>query len=148
MQKSGVVDSVEISSIAHATEDPVKVETALRALLPDELKGREIFTKQFLQGHYTNPITTYEARLKRPAEVNAFVNNLIHKLPRIDRLRVERDLHLHSDSEGNLFIRVNKQRAFSGSIELGGDDPVRIKMKFTRLKGDTQELMKQLLESE
>ena len=148
MQKTRVVESVEISSIAHATEDDTKVESALRALLSNELKGRDIFTKQKLQGHYGNPITTYEARLTRPLEVDEFVDFLVQKLPRVERLRVERDLHLHSDSEGNLYVRVNKQRAVSGSVELSGEDPIRIKLKFTRLKGDVRELMRQLLETD
>jgi hypothetical protein len=33
-------------------------------------------------------------------------------------------------------------------IRLGEEDPIRVKMKFTRLKGDAKELMRQLLELE
>lgn len=145
LQKERLVESVEVSTIAHATEDLIKVETALRTLLPEGLKGREVFTRRYLQGHYGNPIATVEARLTRPAEVTEFVDSFLHLLPRNERLRIERDLNLHSDSEGNLFIRINKQEAFSGMLRLSEEDPIRVKMKFTRLKGDARELMRQLL---
>jgi len=148
LQKERLVESVEVSTIAHATEDLAKVETALRALLPEGLKQREIFTRRYLQGHYGNPIATFEARLTRPAEVSEFVDFFMRLISRNERLRVERDLELHSDSEGNLFVRIDKQQAFSGSIRLGEDDPIRVKMKFTRLKRNAKELMRQLLELE
>jgi len=137
-----------VSTIAHATDDLVKVETALRSLLPDELKQRELFTRRYLQGHYGNPIVTFDARLSRPAEVEQFVDHFIRRLSRSEKLLIERDLELHSDPEGNLYVRVDKQHALLGSIHLGNDDPIRVKMKFTRLKGDTKELMKQVLELE
>lgn len=137
-----------MSTIAHATDDLVKVETALRSLLPDELKQRELFTRRYLQGHYGNPIVTFDARLSRPAEVEQFVDHFIRRLSRSEKLLIERDLELHSDPEGNLYVRVDKQHALLGSIHLGNDDPIRVKMKFTRLKGDTKELMKQVLELE
>lgn len=142
------MESVEVSTIAHATDDLVKVETALRSVLPDELKQREIFTRRYLQGHYGNPIVTFDARLTRPAEVAQFVNHFIRRISKNERLLIERDLELHSDAEGNLFVRVDKQRALLGSVQLGGDDPIRVKMKFTRLKGDPRGLMKMVLELE
>jgi len=139
------VESVEVSTIAHATDDLGKVETALLSVFPGELKQREIITRKYLQGHYGNPIVTFDARIARPAEVNLFVSQFIRKLSNSERLLIERDLKLHSDPEGNLFVRVDKQRALLGSIQLGGDDPIRVKMKFTRLKGDPHELMKSVL---
>ena len=142
------MESVEVSTIAHATDDLVKVETALLSVFPGKLKQREFITRKYLQGHYGNPIVTFDARLARPAEVNLFVNQFIRRLLRNERLLIERDLELHSDPEGNLFVRVDKQRALLGSIQLGGDDPIRVRMKFTRLKGDPHELMKSVLESE
>lgn len=137
-----------MSTIAHATDDLVKVENALRSILPAELKQREIFTRRYLQGHYGNPIVTFDARLTQPTEVDQFVDYFVRKLSKSERLLIQRDLELHSDSEGNLFVRVDKQQALLGSIKLGDDDPIRVKMKFTRLKGNTRELMERVLELE
>ena len=142
------VQSVEISAIAHATDDLEKVQAALTTILPESLKGRQLFTRRYLEGHYRNPITTFEARLTKPADVEVFTSNFFRQLSKSEKLRIERDLALHSDPEGNLYVRIDKQRAFRGIIELGEEDPIRIRLKFNRLSGEVTQLMKMALEAE
>lgn len=142
------VQSVEISAIAHATDDLEKVQVALTTILPESLKGRQLFTRRYLEGHYRNPITTFEARLTKPADVEVFTSNFFRQLSKSEKLRIERDLALHSDPEGNLYVRIDKQRAFRGIIELGEEDPIRIRLKFNRLSGEVTQLMKVALEAE
>jgi RNA binding exosome subunit len=140
-----VVQSVEISAIAHATDDLEKVQAALTTILPESLRGRQLFTKRYLEGHYRNPITTFEAKLTKPAEVEEFTTSFFRQLSKSEKLRIERDLALHSDPEGNLYVRLDKQRAFRGTVELGGEDPIRVRLKFNRLSGETTQLMKMIL---
>lgn len=140
--------SVEISTIAHATDDLSKVQAALRAILPDSLKERELFTRRYLQGHYRNPIVTFEAKLTRPSDVEDFTQHFIKRLSKSEKLLIQRDLDLHSDAEANLFIRVDKQQAFRGTVEVGDEDPIRVRLKFSRLAGKSEDLMKEFLESE
>ena len=54
---------IDIRVFAHATEDPEKVQTAVRNLLPDELAQTIIFEKTNLTGHYGNPIILFTAKL-------------------------------------------------------------------------------------
>jgi len=129
------VQSVEISAIAHATDDLEKVQAALTTILPESLKGRQLFTRRYVEGHYRNPITTFEAKLTKPADVEVFTSNFFRQLSKSEKLRIERVLALHSDPEGNLYVRIDKQRAFRGIIELGEEDPIRIRLKFNRLSG-------------
>lgn len=140
-----VVQSVEISAIAHATDDLEKVQAALTTILPESLRGRQLFTRRYLEGHYRNPITTFEAKLTKPAEVEEFTTSFFRQLSKSEKLRIERDLALHSDPEGNLYVRLDKQRAFRGTVELGGEDPIRVRLKFNRLSGETTQLMKIML---
>ncbi len=142
------VQSVEVSAIAHATEDLEKVQTALKAVLPDSLKERQLFTRRYLEGHHRNPIVTFEARLTQAAEVEEFTSCFFRQLPKSQKLRIERDLALHSDADGNLYIRIDKQQAFRGIVELGEEDPIRVRLKFNRLVGAAPELMRKILESE
>lgn len=142
------VQSVEISAIAHATDDLEKVQAALTVILPESLKGRQLFTRRYLEGHYRNPITTFEARLTKPVDVEEFTTNFFRQLTKSERLRIERDLSLYSDAEGNLYVRIDKQKAFSGVVELGEEDPIRIRLKFNRLIGDASQLMKTILGAE
>ena len=148
MQRERVVHSVEISTIAHATDDLSKVQAALRAILPDSLRERELFTRRYLQGHYGNPIVTFDARLTKLSEVEDFTQHFIKGIPKGEKLLIKRDMDLHSDDEGNLFIRINKQQAFRGTVEIGDEDPIRVKLKFSRLAGKLEDLMKEILELE
>lgn len=143
-----LIQSVEISTIAHATDDLDKVQYALRSILPVALRDREVFTRRYMQGHHGNPIVTFDARLTRPSEVEEFIQHFMSLLPKTDKLRITRDIDLHADSDGNLYVRVDKQEAFRGIIQLGDEDPIRVRMKFSRLSGDPREHMRQLLEED
>ena len=142
------VQSVEISAIAHATDNLEKIQVALTTIMPESLKGRQLFTRRYLEGHYRNPITTFEARLTKPADVEEFTSNFFSHLSKSEKLRIERDLALHSDPEGNLYVRIDKQEAFRGIIEVGEVEPIRIRLKFNRLSGEVTQLMKVALEAE
>jgi len=148
LNKDHAVQSVEISTIAHATDDLEKVQAALRTILPDSLKERQLFTRKHIEGHHRNPIVTFDARLTKPAEVNEFTSYFLSQLSKSEKLLIERNLALHSDPEGNLYIRIDKQQAFRGMVELGDEDPIRVRMKFSRLSGEAMELMKNFLGSD
>jgi len=136
------IQSVEISTIAHATEDISKVENALRRL------GITVpFTRRNLEGHHGNLIVKVDARLSHK-DAGRFAESLIKLLSRTERLQIQRDLTLHSDDEGNLYIRLDKQRLFLGEVRLSEEDPVRVKIKFNRLLGESKRAMTVLLESE
>jgi len=142
------VQSVEISTIAHATDGLEKVQKALSTVLPEALRDREIFTRRYLQGHHGNPIVTFEAKLTKPKDTDDFTKHLMTRLSRSEKLIIQRDLDLHSDDEGNLFIRIDRQQAYRGIVEIGEEDPIRLRFKFTRFSGEPTVLMRQLLESE
>jgi RNA binding exosome subunit len=142
----GFVHSVEISTIAHATDDLEKVQTALNHLLPESLLGRQIFTRRYMEGHHGNPIVIFEGKLTKSKDVMEFTEYFLRQMSKTERLRVERDLGLHSDEDGNLFIRLNKQRAYLGTIELADEDPIRVRLKFSKLKGEVKSLMRKILE--
>jgi RNA binding exosome subunit len=146
--EEGAIHSVEISTIAHATDDLEKVQTALNHMLPEALLGRQIFTRKYMEGHHGNQIVTFEGKLTKTNDVTLFTEHFLKQLSRNERLRVERNLDLHSDDEGNLFIRLDKQRAYLGTLELTDEDPIRVRLKFSKLKGKTQNLMRQVLEME
>lgn len=148
MRAERVVQSVEISTIAHATDDLAKVQRALGVVLPESMRDRDLFTRRYMQGHHGNPIVTFDARLTKPKDVDEFAQKFVRRLSRSERLIIERDLDLHSDDEGNLFIRLDKQQTLRGIIEVGDEDPIRVKFKFTRFAGKPDQLMRTFLESE
>jgi len=142
------VQSVEVSTIAHATDDLEKVQIALTRLLPDSLKGRQIFTRRHLEGHYGNPIVTFEAHLTEAGDVDAFRSFFLKQLSAVDKMSIKSELSRHTDADGNLYVRLDKQKMFRGTARLGHDDPIRVRMKFAKFGGKSTDLMIQYLESE
>ncbi len=141
-----IVQSVEISTIIHATEDPGKVQVALDTVFPSTL--RKLFTRRYLEGHHGNPIVTVNAKLTKAADIKIFTQHFVPKLPHSEKLIILRNLNLLTDSEGNLFIRVDKQSAFQELMQLTEHDPIRVKIKFSRFSGKTEVLVKKFLEVE
>ena len=138
------IQSVELSTIAHATEDPSKVDKALQTLL---LGIHQQFTRQYLEGHHGNPIVKIEAKLTDES-AGHFAHLLGSKLSKSERLVLLRDLHLHSDDDGNLFVRMDKQKLLQEVFRIAEDDPIRVKIKFNRLIGDCKKSMMVFLESD
>ena len=54
---------IDIRVFAHATEDPEKVQAAVRNLMPEELAQTILFEKSFLTGHHGNPIMLFTSKL-------------------------------------------------------------------------------------
>jgi len=54
---------IEIRVFAHATEDPDKVQTAVRNLFPLELAETLVFEKASCTGHHGNSIILFTAKL-------------------------------------------------------------------------------------
>ena len=54
---------IDIRVFAHATEDPDKVQIAVRNLFPTELAETLIFEKTSCTGHHGNPIILFTSRL-------------------------------------------------------------------------------------
>ena len=148
MKSGQSIQTVEISTIAHATDDLDKVQQVLTRLIPDALKGRQLFTRRYMEGHYGNPIVTFEARLTKASEIDEFTTFFRSQLSNKDKLTIQRDLTLYSDADGNLYIRIDKQKTFRGIVQLGEEDSIRVRMKFTRFTGEATNLMIQYLESE
>lgn len=148
MKSGQSIQTVEISTIAHATDDVDKVQAVLMHLIPDTLKGRQLFTRRYMEGHYGNPIVTFEARLTKSSEIDEFATFFLSQLSNKDKLALQRDLRLRSDADGNLYIRINKQQTSRGIVQLGEEDPIRVRMKFTRFTGQATDLMIKYLESE
>ena len=101
------IQSVEISTIAHATEDPTKVENALQNLL---LGIHQSFIRWSWKATDGNPIVKIEAKLTKKTAVQ-FANLFIigNSEPRVRATFNSQVFQLHSDDEGNhLDIRVHK----------------------------------------
>lgn len=128
MKGAPSISYAELSVFSYSTEDETKVRRAVLNVLPKELGEGVRFSSRSLRGYYKDRITLLKVELKRGAW--AFAHHLISHLSPLGRRRLLDELDMRMDKSGNLYIRLDKQDALLGRIELGESDPIRIKMKF------------------
>jgi len=124
---------IDIRFFAHATEDLDKVIEAVQHVLPSDHMEDIVFKKSNLRGHYGNPITFFEAKIKNKEIIRALVENLSSHLSELDKEKLSREIHLHVE-KGSLFIRLDKQAALQGKLNLCASDPIRLRIRFRKRK--------------
>lgn len=144
------VRDLEISTIAHATEDYSKVERAVLNILPPDL--RDLYANrieyQDTLGHYKNPIRLYRLEIsgKDSLEILKWI------LGRLSRSEFETLLLSLEDRfdkrDRRFFIRLSKQDAYLGEIALGFDDDIiRVSIGISRVKSlrDLENFLRELV---
>jgi RNA binding exosome subunit len=124
---ANLVREVEVSAFAHATEDEDKVEKALRNLLPEET--RDIRVKRMpLTGYHGDPITVVTGKMRKK-EATGVLRKVVQALSSLDQQRLLDESEERLDDGGNLYIRLDKQKAYLGKASLLETDPVRMKFR-------------------
>jgi len=122
---------IDVRISVHATEDLDKVIKALHHILPAEYLDEIVLKKNTLRGHYGNPITLFETRIKKKETFNALLENIFANLTEGDRESLLSEINLHVE-EGSLYIRLDKQAAFQGEMKLCTADPIRVRIRFRK----------------
>jgi len=120
---------IEIRVFAHATEDPDKVQTAVRNLFPMELAETLVFEKASCTGHHGNSIILFTAKLCDKKLLPAAIEKIGSSLSALDKEELSREFKLHLE-KGNLYLRFDKQSAFLGSAKFTQNDPIHLKIHF------------------
>ncbi|WP_457590849.1 RNA-binding domain-containing protein [Geoglobus sp.] len=131
------IENITVSAIVYSTEDPEKVAQAISTLFPFEF---EILASS-ATGHYGNPMKFLEVELKKKREIREFWNSLIEKLgdQREVLLEFVEDI---VDEDGVLHIRVDKQAAYLGNVELSfGGDSIVIRAKLVTFPAKREKII-------
>ena len=124
---------VDVRFCAHATEDLDKVMEAVQNVLPSDHIEDVTFKRSNLEGHYGNPITFFDTRIKNKDIVRALVENISANLSALDKEELDRTIN-RCVEKGSLFIRLDKQVALKGNIKFATSDPIRIRIRFRKNK--------------
>ncbi len=122
---------VELRVFAHATEDPERVLTAVRNVLPSESVESVVFKRSDLFGHHGNPIVLFEACIKDKKLAQTVFVKLSSDLRPIDKQVLADEISRHFE-RGNLYIRLDKQEAFLGKLKLGSVDAIHMHVHFKK----------------
>ncbi len=124
---------IELRVFSHATEDQQKVETAVRNTLPEKLASETVFTNTNLTGHYGNPIFLLQTKLSDKTILPSALEKIASSLSALDKEQLSIELNQHIE-KNNLYLRLDKQSAFLGSLKLTSNDPIHFKIHFKNKK--------------
>jgi len=122
---------IDIRLSAHATEDLEKIKKAVHNLFPVDRIEEITFKKGVIKGHYGNPITLFEVRIKDKEVIMSIVEKLSTSLSELDKETMFREANLFVE-KSNLYLRLDKQAAFENQIRLHKADPIHIRIHFKR----------------
>jgi RNA binding exosome subunit len=120
---------IDVRVFAHATEDPEKVLTAVRNLLPEELGESTVFQKTSLTGHHGNSIILFNTKLTDKQALPAALKKIGDGLTTLDKEELEANMKLHLEKR-NLYVRFDKQSAYQNQVRFSQNDPVHFKIHF------------------
>jgi RNA-binding protein len=129
MSSKPPIGYMDIRVSAHATEDPEKVQTAVRNLLPAELAENLVFEKTSCAGHHGNPIILFTAKLTDKKALPATLEKFGSGLNALDKEELNQNITLHLE-KSNLYLRFDKQSAFLGKLKFTQNDPIHLKIHF------------------
>jgi RNA binding exosome subunit len=143
MSTKSPIAYINIRVFAHATEDPIKVQTAVQNLLPMPLVETIVFEKTNCTGHHGNPIILFTAKLVDKNLLSTALEKFGKEISALDKEVLNRDLKLHLE-KGNLYLRFDKQSAYLGALKFSQNEPIHIKMHFkNKTAQEIMEILKQ-----
>ncbi len=142
MGLKGPIQSIEVSYIVHATEDPQTLSKAISTLLSADVVPEE----ERLEGHFGNAIARVRYHLAGE-DAAAALGSIAAHLPALTKDTLKRDIGELVDERSALYLRFDKQRLVVGTLEQGTGDPVRIRVKPRAflLRGGARELYSEIL---
>ncbi len=119
------IERIIVSAVVHSTEDSEKVAMAMATIFPFKFEISRFKAK----GHFGNPIEYLEVEIGRKREIRDFWNNLMRLLEG-QKEEILRTIERRIDDQGNMYIRLDKQKAYLGEVVLTeGGDAIVIKAK-------------------
>ena len=123
--------SLDISVLAHATEDENKIIDFILDYFgrSSDYFGRSSTSKQVeitkTEGHWKNPITRIDIVLL--LFVDEYFESMMNELITLyGKGELDRYLKNNVDRKGSVYIRLDKQKLCLGKLELSDNDAVRI----------------------
>jgi hypothetical protein len=126
-----MINSISISSIAHATEDEDRVLEAMTYFLPEGIDEEDLELETIeTEGYFGNPINIHKISVKKKSkQVFKHIMDLLKsKEENINKLKEDMNLRIERNK---IYLRFDKQKAYLNECKLvDGDDTVRIVINF------------------
>jgi len=121
-----MIHRLQLRAIIHSTENPEKVTTALRAVLPPDTEVAE----EEVEGYHGNVMRLLTAAIDNKRAATDALKGILARLEPAERERVRAELPGRVDEECTLHLRLDKQRAYAGEVRLAqGEDCIYLRAK-------------------
>lgn len=120
-----MIHNISYRAFVYGTENKEKVLESIKTLFPNSSPQCEA-----IEGYFKNPVLILSNKIDKKREIKDFVEKL-STMKDPARKRILNRLEDKMDDYGNLFLRFDKQRAYSGDlkvVEHGDSIHVKIKM--------------------
>ncbi|MGQ9759352.1 MAG: RNA-binding domain-containing protein [Candidatus Methanomethylicaceae archaeon] len=136
-----MISSISISAIAHATEEPEKVKSAILNLIPKQLRSSFTVRQTSAKGHHGNPIIFFTVDIHDPKSAKEVAEFIVHSLSSIDISTIRDQISLYYDGRSSIFLRFDKQSAYLGTLRLSRSDDV-VKLRISLLGADLSSVIR------
>jgi len=119
------IHNIVINVFVYATEDENKVLTALRLIVPENVR----IHRQPVTGHFGNPIVILEARTGKAQAIRLIMDTIKNKLPKRDLIKLRGQIPQLLSERCTLVMKFDKQAAARGVLALGQDVPIVVRAK-------------------
>ena len=126
MSTQRIIRQAEISVFIHATEDRARVLKAVRNLFPRDAEFPN-YNETVLDGYFGDPIDTLSFQVKNRRPATELFDYVIQSLSSLDYVALLDELPQRIDETKNLYLRLDKQKAFLGKLVLEKHDAIRVK---------------------
>lgn len=134
-----ILHNARFRSYSHATEDQSRVESAMRFV-----SGAQSVETEMLKGHHGNPVVKITVFLNKRKDLELFLERLRR---RGLFAKILATLERRLDEEGSLHVRLSKQTAYKGAIEMTEkDDAISIVAKVRAYPAKRDVSMRVLME--
>lgn len=117
--------SIAVSVFVNGTEDESKVVTALRLIVPENVR----IDRQPVTGHFGNAIVVLKAQTGEAQAIRQVIDAFKNKLPKRDLIQLRRQIPQYLSERCTLVVKFDKQTAARGALKLGTDDPIVVRAK-------------------
>lgn len=123
--------NAKVRAICHATEELDRVRQAVLNTLPENLRDRVELRVRKVRGEFRNPIHIIEVHRLSGGLADRVLRFILSHLDNFDQSRLQQELEQRIDEHNHLFLRLDKQRAYLGKLQIAeGGDVVHFQFSF------------------
>jgi hypothetical protein len=141
------IGKIQVRAHSRGTEIVERVVSAVCNLLPESMREEQHVSITKTEGQAGDSILVIEMLVKKRKACTRILDHLFHHFSRADRFWIANSLEDRLDEQCTLFLRIDKQAAYLGRIEIAtGPDVISLRIHFRNYPRCEREQAKAFIE--